>query len=351
MAKKLIKGVNDLQTTYPGLAKEWDYEKNYPLTPSDISYGCGKFFYWICPNGHESYLQSPNKRTSQNAGCQLCWKGRQTSFAEQAVFYYIKKRFPDAVNRFKDIFDNGMELDIFVPSIALAIEYDGVAFHKNNKIEREERKYQICKQHNIKLIRIKEQKLDEIWDSGYDIADKIYQTEYDGKDILKLEDTIRCLIQGLILSTPKIDIKKDELSIRELSAAFFKGKSLADKHPELVKEWHPTKNGKLTPYNVSCGSDYNAWWLCSKCGHEWQTAVNKRTHEKTGCKNCYLERIKTECPNNIAILQYSLDGQFIKEWRSISYASRELGINAPNISMCAKGKRPNAGGYKWRYKN
>jgi hypothetical protein len=24
-------------------------------------------------------------------------------------------------------------------------------------------------------------------------------------------------------------------------------------HPELVKEWHPTKNGKLTPYNVRMG--------------------------------------------------------------------------------------------------
>ena len=83
-----------------------------------------------------------------------------------SCFYYIKKQFPDAINRYKDIFNNGMELDIFIPSISSAIEYDGIAYHKNNKIQREERNYQICKEHNIKLIRIKEQKLDKIWDFG-----------------------------------------------------------------------------------------------------------------------------------------------------------------------------------------
>lgn len=71
--------------------------------------------------------------------------------------------------------------------------------------------------------------------------------------------------------------------------------------------------------------------------------------KKTGCKQCYLERIKEHCPNNKTIYQYSLDGTFIKEWRSISYAGRELHINISNISMCANGKRPNAGGFKWSY--
>lgn len=349
--KRVIKGVNDLATTHPDIAAEWDYELNKGITPYEISYGCGKPYYWICPNGHDSYLKSPNKRTSQNAGCPECRKGRQTSFAEQAVFYYVRQYYPDAINRYKEIFDNGMELDIFIPSIRLGIEYDGVAYHKKSHFDREQKKYLICKQNKIRLIRIKEQNLDEIWGNNLDLADEIFQTEYDGKDILKLEDTIRQVIKKIAWKIPDVNIDRDEMQIRELSAAFFKGKSLADMFPDIAKEWHPTKNGKLTPYNVSYGSDYRAKWICLKCGHEWKTAVNKRTHEKTGCKKCYLERIKTECPNNVAILQFSLDGKFIREWRSISFASRELGINAPNISMCAKGKRPNAGGFKWKYKN
>ena len=26
-------------------------------------------------------------------------------------------------------------------------------------------------------------------------------------------------------------------------------------HPDLAKEWHPTKNGELTPNDVTAGSD------------------------------------------------------------------------------------------------
>ncbi|MBF0217854.1 MAG: zinc-ribbon domain-containing protein [Candidatus Omnitrophica bacterium] len=39
-------------------------------------------------------------------------------------------------------------------------------------------------------------------------------------------------------------------------------------NPSLAKEWHPTKNGKLTPKDVTPGSDRKVWWQCKK-GHEW----------------------------------------------------------------------------------
>ena len=39
----------------------------------------------------------------------------------------------------------------------------------------------------------------------------------------------------------------------------------------------------------------------------------------------------------------------IREFDSITDASKELGINASNISMVCKGKRKKAGGYIWRY--
>ena len=43
---------------------------------------------------------------------------------------------------------------------------------------------------------------------------------------------------------------------------------LAIKYPDVAKEWHPTKNGSLTPCEVSASSKKKAWWICSK-GHEW----------------------------------------------------------------------------------
>jgi hypothetical protein len=43
-----------------------------------------------------------------------------------------------------------------------------------------------------------------------------------------------------------------------------KGKSLADLNPDLAKQWHPTKNGDLTPFDVMTGSIHEAWWKCNK---------------------------------------------------------------------------------------
>ena len=39
-------------------------------------------------------------------------------------------------------------------------------------------------------------------------------------------------------------------------------------NPELIAEWHPIKNGEMSPQNVSSGMNKKVWWL-GKCGHEW----------------------------------------------------------------------------------
>ena len=49
------------------------------------------------------------------------------------------------------------------------------------------------------------------------------------------------------------------------------------------------------------------------------------------------------------ILQYTKDGEFIKEWTSGIEASRVLGIHQGDISSCCKGTRKSAGGFVWRY--
>lgn len=58
---------------------------------------------------------------------------------------------------------------------------------------------------------------------------------------------------------------------------------LANTHPDLAKEWHPTKNGKLTPFDVTSGSHKMVWWQCEK-GHEWKNEVHFRI--RNGCPYC-----------------------------------------------------------------
>lgn len=69
--RKMIPGGNDLQSCFPSIAAEWDYNKNGELTPEQISYGNAKKVFWICPSGH-SYEKSINARTNKGYGCPYC---------------------------------------------------------------------------------------------------------------------------------------------------------------------------------------------------------------------------------------------------------------------------------------
>jgi len=56
-------------------------------------------------------------------------------------------------------------------------------------------------------------------------------------------------------------------------------------HPEIAKQWHPTKNGILTPNTTTRGSKLKVWWKCEK-GHEWKAHVYSRTSTGCGCPVC-----------------------------------------------------------------
>lgn len=87
--------------------------------------------------------------------------------------------------------------------------------------------------------------------------------------------------------------------------------SLAVKYPELVKEWHPTKNGKLTPEELTYASNKKVWWLCPN-GHSYEKNVVGRTIANRGCPYCTNQKVlkgyndlETVFPN------------FLKEWNYV----------------------------------
>lgn len=64
------------------------------------------------------------------------------------------------------------------------------------------------------------------------------------------------------------------------------GNSLADRFPDLAKEWHPTLNGDLKPADVTPASNRRVWWVCKRGHTPWRTAVTHRTTQRTGCPAC-----------------------------------------------------------------
>jgi superfamily II DNA or RNA helicase len=71
------------------------------------------------------------------------------------------------------------------------------------------------------------------------------------------------------------------------------GKTVAD-FPELVAEWHPTKNGELKPSQVSAGSGMKAWWQCPVHSvHVYDMIVGDRTRGQK-CPYCSGKRVCVE---------------------------------------------------------
>ena len=84
--------------------------------------------------------------------------------------------------------------------------------------------------------------------------------------------------------------------------------SLAEVNPELAKQWHPTKNGELTPGDVTHGSHKKVWWKCEVADdHEWEASVKSRSNGND-CSCC---RGLTVVPSNCLA---TLDPQLASQW-------------------------------------
>ena len=67
--------------------------------------------------------------------------------------------------------------------------------------------------------------------------------------------------------------------------------------PELAASWHPTKNGKLSPRDVTRYTKTLVWWQCPNGpDHEWRTSPQQRWYVKTGCPCCANRKLSvTNC--------------------------------------------------------
>ncbi|MDE5888957.1 MAG: hypothetical protein K2H20_02950, partial [Bacilli bacterium] len=63
----------------------------------------------------------------------------------------------------------------------------------------------------------------------------------------------------------------------------------------------------------------------------------------------FKEKYATNTLHSVSVLQYDLNGNFLKEWDCIADAETTLNIHK-SISKCCRGQRKSAGGFKWKYK-
>ena len=89
-------------------------------------------------------------------------------------------------------------------------------------------------------------------------------------------------------------------------------------HPKIAAQWHPAKNGDMTPDDVSHGSRKHGkvWWKCNnpECpevgGHEWDEYISARTNMNSGCPAC-AGKVPTD-RNRLTIHHSSVAAEWVK---------------------------------------
>lgn len=206
---------NCIATTHPELSKQWHPTKNFPLTPFDVTSGNGKIVWWKCDVGEDHEWQAIiNSRTSMGVGCPCC-SGKKA-----------------------------------IPSNCLAITNPDLAkeWHPTKNLPLTPFDVVSGSEKNVWW------KCDKVDDHEWSAI--IYSRTNGNKCPC-------CSGQKVVLSN-----------------------CLATTHPELIKQWHPTKNKYITPFDAGAGSDKKVWWKCDVGeDHEWQASINTRI-QGSGCPCC-----------------------------------------------------------------
>jgi len=294
---------NNLQTLNPELAKEWHPVKNEDLTPNDVTVSSHKKVWWQCEKGHEWKSHISNR--SKGTGCPECSKELRTSFPEQAIYFYLKSIFTDSLNGYK--YDDKWEIDVFVPSLNLGIEYDGVYFHDENRTsDFEKEKYLVDK--GLSVLRVKEVSIKK--KECYLKDNVIFLNARFSRQLLNkaIKLCIGYISENIthIAYDIDIDIEQDRNEIYELYIQNEKRNSLLSHYPELSEQWHPIKNLSVRPDMVRPGSGKKVWWQCEK-NHEWEATIASRA-KGIGCPFCSGKRASDE--NNLQFLNPDLAEQW-----------------------------------------
>jgi very-short-patch-repair endonuclease len=152
---KAFSGFNDLATKLPELAKQWHPTKNADLTPNMVTVGSAKQVWWQCEKGHEWKIGVTNRTRNNASGCPQCASGNSSSKAEILIANSLSSLIQIETN-YRNI-PGVSEVDIYVPSKKVAIEYNGLYWH--SEVKGKDRNYHYnkwlaCQKEGIQLIQI-----------------------------------------------------------------------------------------------------------------------------------------------------------------------------------------------------
>lgn len=285
---------------------------------------------WLCrcACGREKIILEDNLKSNKSMTCGMC--STQVSIPEKAILFYLKKVFDDVIENYRPEFLSGREIDIYVPTIKLGVEYDGERWHSD--IDKDIWKNKQCELHGVKIIRIREPNCPTI-PNAIVTPKPIMNGNHMTKPIKTLLRIIAkdCNIRVDI----DVDCCRDNAEICKTLTNSMSGKSLAELSPNIAKEWDYDKNYPLTPNEIANRAGRKAWWRCPK-GHSYSSVVASRTgKDACGCPIC--AGVGSSAYKNG---KYMGEHSLAKERPDIAaeYMEEKNGVSSDNISVSSNKK-------------
>lgn len=277
---RLLTGFNDLATTHPDIAAEWDYEKNKEIVPTEVMAGAELKAWWKCKEGHgwQAYIYSRKAGT----GCPYC----AGNILVKGINDLASQR-PELLSEWD--YDANYPLMPSEVAIGTARKVSWICSlgHKWNAVVSSRalsgRGCPFCTGRKVLIgyndLKSQNPELTKEWDvdkNGTIRPEQIYMTSHrkvwwkcSAGHSYQASVVNRAMGTGCPYCVGKATLSGFN--------------DFATQCPELVDEWDFSKNGR-NPDDVNRWSKQKFWWIC-KNGHEWKAMVCDRT-AGNGCPYC-----------------------------------------------------------------
>ena len=283
-----------LAEAHPELAALWHSTKNGTVTPHDVTKASGKKYWWECPEpGHEWEANIGNQ--SKKPRCPYC-----AGTKVLAGYNDLSTLFPEVARQF--IAEKNLGVDLLSLSrkntkklwwrCDEGHEWEAYVFNRTTG-----RGCPFCSGRRVKT------GVTDLATLAPEIAAEWHPTKND--DLLPSQVTAGSHHKAWWQC--KVDSQHEwqaEVGSRARNGngcpicgrrVFRSGiNDLLTNHPDVAMEWHPTKNGEMTPSQVGQGTETVVWWQCSvEPRHEWEAPVTRRTRvgRKSGCPYCASKQV------------------------------------------------------------
>ncbi|MCD8176491.1 MAG: zinc-ribbon domain-containing protein [Tannerellaceae bacterium] len=288
VGKKVKVGINDLETLFPLVALDWDYEYNKEYELKEMAIHSGRIVNWKCHICGYRWSASVGYRT-RGYGCPRCF-GKRLCRGEND----LETRFPNLALEWDCELNGNIK-----PSDVTAFSHKKVYWKCKKCGETWDMKIycrslgmgcpycsgrRISSKNNLKS---QYPELAKEWDCQYNSIQPDEVTVHSDKKV-----RWRCKqCGGTWITTVSARTKGSGCPYCAGRRVLRGMNDLESQYPELAKEWDGDHN-RLKPYEVTSHSNKKVMWKCKKCKNTWEATVSSRTKDKGhGCPFCAGRRI------------------------------------------------------------